>query len=756
VTSVFSVDTANVVRRSNIILSHPNVQPQQFMPLGNGTLGVAAWAAQGFTAQLNRTDTLPDRKSPGQVIIPGLATLTGAADFHGSVDLYDATLSESGGGMSATVFVRADAAELVVDVTGADPNSMQTAQIKLWSGRSPSTATANGVAALAETWTDSGGSGQTFGSMAAVAVGGRNATASVVDPLTVQVSFQPNADGSFRVVIACPTWTGGDALSTAGTVLGSDTTAPLASLQTGHLAWWHDYWSRVGLLKMTSSDGAADYFEALRTIYLYATAAESRGVYPGTQAGLADIFSYLEDNQPWTPSAYWFWNLRMQVAANMSSGAFDMNAPMFHLYQSNLKNIEAWTQSKMSGRQGICVPETMRFYGTGDQCCNESAAPNWNALTITTGAEIGLWIWQHYLMTGDAAFLSANYPVMSEVAQFLLAYATMGSDGLLHTFANAHETQWGVNDPVTDIVAMKAFFPAVIAAAGKLGMDAALVTQLQDALTKIPPLPRTDTATHSQLLTAADDAAGQDVFAISYQPGAQKHNSENLDLEAVWPYGLIGDTSPDIALARRTYMNRMFVNSPDWTFDAIHAARLGLADEMVKALTKVTENYQTFVGGLALWAGGTNNGSSESYIEQAGVVVTAVNEAFVQDFDGLLRIAPAWPMTWDASGTIYIPGQSKVDVEVQSGQVVMAVIEAGSSMMMQIRNPWTQAAAVVDGTTGAPVVPSATAQTFELPVTSGHWYAVVPAGAVGALPTVRVTGTPATAPKTLGSVGIGL
>jgi hypothetical protein len=52
-------------------------------------------------------------------------------------DLYDAMLVESGAGMCATAYVRADAPELIIDVTGADPNSKQTAQIKLWSGRSP-------------------------------------------------------------------------------------------------------------------------------------------------------------------------------------------------------------------------------------------------------------------------------------------------------------------------------------------------------------------------------------------------------------------------------------------------------------------------------------------------------------------------------------------------------------------------------------------------------------------------------------------
>ena len=77
----FVVDTPNVVRRSNIVLERANFDPTESMALGNGTLGAAIWAADGLTAQLNRGDTLPDRKSPGRVVIPGLARLTAAPVF---------------------------------------------------------------------------------------------------------------------------------------------------------------------------------------------------------------------------------------------------------------------------------------------------------------------------------------------------------------------------------------------------------------------------------------------------------------------------------------------------------------------------------------------------------------------------------------------------------------------------------------------------------------------------------------------------
>src|SRR5260370_39819430 len=73
--SGFVVDVPNVVRRSNVILGRANTAPKEFMALGNGALGMAAWAANGFTAQLNRTDTFPGRKSLGHVLIPGLGKL---------------------------------------------------------------------------------------------------------------------------------------------------------------------------------------------------------------------------------------------------------------------------------------------------------------------------------------------------------------------------------------------------------------------------------------------------------------------------------------------------------------------------------------------------------------------------------------------------------------------------------------------------------------------------------------------------------
>jgi hypothetical protein len=59
-----------------------------------------------------------------------------------------------------------------------------------------------------------GASGQTFGSLAGITAGGRNVKASVVDARTIQVTFTPNSDGTFRIIVAAPSWSGGNAMAT--------------------------------------------------------------------------------------------------------------------------------------------------------------------------------------------------------------------------------------------------------------------------------------------------------------------------------------------------------------------------------------------------------------------------------------------------------------------------------------------------------------------------------------------------------------
>jgi hypothetical protein len=178
---------------------------------------------------------------------------------------------------------------------------------------------------------------------------------------------------------------------------------------------------------------------------------------------------------------------------------------------------------------------------------------------------------------------------------------------------------------------------------------------------------------------------------------------------------------------------------------------------VLAALSRSIQNYQSFVNGLAILGGGANDGTQDPYVEELGIVTLAVNEAAVQDYDGLLRIGPGWPSGWDGEGSVFVEGGSKVDFQIASGQVKVAIVEAGSSGMFAARNPWTGATAtVVDGTLGTTVVPATTTSTLAFPTVPGHWYALLPATANGKVPVVNVTGTPATTAKTFGTARLGL
>ena len=765
----FHLNTGRVVSESDIILGQPNLKAVEALPLGNGRLGVAVWSADGMTIQLNRADTLPHRLSPGQVTIPGLARLTHAADYAGRLDLYNGAFIERGGGMSATVYVQPQSDTLIVNVTGADPSQPQTATLQLWEPRAPKASAHGAVGILAETWLDNvdpGASGERFGSLAAITAEGRNVTASVTHSRAVTLTVTPDANGSFRILIAAPHYTEtGDAAGIAATALADRT-------PSAHVAWWNAYWQRAGIIKVSSPDGEGQYMENLRNIYLFSAAAENSDRFPGSQAGVADLFSSARDDHRWDPAAYWHWNLRMQVAANLSAGLPELNLPYFRLYRENLPAILKWTHERMTGRPGICVPETMRFDGKGIEYetwtqptgkpsgldCDANSTPYYNARTLSTGAEVSLWIWEQYLVIRDRAFLAHNFPVMAASARLLLAYEKPGPDGLNHTSpSNAHETQWDVTDPTTDISAREALYNATFEAAQRLGIESELQQQLKAALKKIPELPRTQQSGTLSLLPASADADGHDVIANSYRPEAEIHNSENVGLEPVWPYAIIGDTSPLFTLAQRTYKFRPYQEVADWSFDPIQAARLHLGGEVAVSLRKITETSQHFINGFAHL--GATDKDGEFYVEQTGVVAAALPESLVQDYDGTLRIAPAIPPGWSFDGSVFVRGGTKVDVQVRNGEVTTIGLELRRTQKITVRRPWPgtnfQAVEAKSHHVVATLEDRGPESALTFLALAGHSYLIERVDQP-TLSFAAIDGQPATSYRKLGGVQIGL
>ncbi len=724
-------DPAGLVSRSDLVQEGPAWRSYQAMPLGNGVLGAAVWAEKGYSAQLNRVDTFPDLKSAGRLVVPGLDPLMRADDYSGRLALYDGQLVQRGGGMTARSYVRADADQFVLEVTGADPGKTQTADLKLWAGRTAAVSAAGGVAALAETFHDEA-SGSITGAVAALTAHARGVTASVVDPLTVRLRFRPNADGSFRLVVGVPSYRGGELRTAARRAV--------AETPNRHLDWWHSFWAKAAPIRITSADGSGEYVENLRTLQLYTMAASMRGDVPSTHGAVVRMFSSAQDQADWAQDSYWHFNLRMLVSANLGAGIADLNTPYFKFYLDRAELMREWTRTHWTGGEGLCLPEFMRYDGTGDGCDNINE-PSWTRRILTSGPELVNNIWQQYRYTGDKALLNRSYPLMRDVARFYLSALRPGADGYLHLeHVNALEVQWDTSDPVPDLAAMRVIFPIVADLAQKHG-DAALAAQLHDAVRKLPPF-------------RTVQRGGEEVLAWS-GTDEEAHNTQNPEMEALWPWGVFDETSQ---LMQATYRKRIYPQDKDWGMDSTWAARLGLSYEVKRLLLKGIADFQIYPNGFTVHRTGQEAVRNRSfYNEWGGVLTTGLQEALVQSYDGVVHVAPAWPHDWDVAGSVQIEGGHRISTEVHDGVPSVVGIQAGSRDTLHLRNPWYgQEVRVVDSH-GRVVAAPGSADVLTLQTTPNMSYTVervaVPLSSFHFAP---LTGQPASAVKTVGNRVLGI
>jgi len=206
-------------------------------------------------------------------------------------------------------------------------------------------------------------------------------------------------------------------------------------------------------------------------------------------------------------------------------------------------------------------------------------------------------------------------------------------------------------------------------------------------------------------------------------------------------------------LARNTFSRRAYLTNPDWSFDPLQAARLGLASDMKSTLTKLVSTYGIYACGIYSW-----NGSAGSpYLEGTGVAAATLTEALVQDYDGTLRVAPSWPSGWDADGTVAIQHKGRAHVQIRGGQLITFSVDAGATGTITVRNPWPgQSVTVVNGV-GSTVLSGQTAATISLPAQAGQSYLIERAASpTTALPFAAVGGSPAGTPRSLGNRTIGV
>ncbi len=322
----------------------------------------------------------------------------------------------------------------------------------------------------------------------------------------------------------------------------------------------------------------------------------------------------------------------------------------------------------------------------------------WRATGAVDGAFWGLWnqgggwtsqhLWEHYLYTGDKAFLASVYPALKGAALFYVDflvehptnhYLVINPDESPENAPRAHQgssLDVGVtmsNQIVFDV------FSNVIKAAQVLKKDAAFIDTLQQMRSRLSPM---RIGQYGQLQEWLDD--------IDSPTDNHRHISH---LYGLFPSNQISAyRTPQLFSAAKTTLLHRGDVSTGWSMgwkvnwwarmlDGNHAYKLIQAQ-----LTPLGVNKE---------GGGTYNNLFDAHppfqIDGNFGCTSGITEMLMQSADGAVHLLPAVPDVWQKEGTITglkaIGGFEIVSMQWKDSKLVKAVIKSNLGGNLRLRVP---------------------------------------------------------------------
>ena len=433
-----------------------------------------------------------------------------------------------------------------------------------------------------------------------------------------------------------------------------------------HRRWWADFWNRswIDVPGYAQTEAITRGYALQRFI----NACAGRGAMPikfngtiFTMDAVVQGRQFDADYRNWG-GPYWFQNTRLPYWSMLAAGDFDLMTPLWRMYSDTLPLAKARTQ-RYYKHDGAFWPETMYFWGTyvnDNYGWDRQGKPD--GLTDNRyiryhwegGIELVAMMLDCHAFTQDDQFLQDTLlPIAAEVVTFYDRHYSRDDQGRIRfSPAQALETYWDSVNPTPEIAGLRFVLPRL------LSLPADRTTperreQWARVLRELPPLPTRQVA------------GGAAAIGFAEKRGS-KHNAENPELYAVFPFRLFGLDKPDLDLSLRTFLYRVHKGSGGWQQDAIQAALLGLGDE---AGRKVTANFSrknpqcrfpAFWGPNFDWTPDQDHG---------GVAMIALQRMLLQADDGKIRVLPAWPKQWNVAFKLHAPQGTVVEVEYRDGQL---------------------------------------------------------------------------------------
>jgi len=442
---------------------------------------------------------------------------------------------------------------------------------------------------------------------------------------------------------------------------------PFEERREAHERWWRDFWDR-SWIHVTADDDSAYTVSRAYALQRFINACAGRGRYPIKFNGSLFTVPWPDtpgdaDYRRWGPG-YWWQNTRLPYISMCTSGDFDLMEPLFRMYGRDLMPLFRYRTRLYLGHEGVFIPECIMFWGDVfsdtygwtpfEQRTDKLQVGGWHKWEWVSGPELAFMMLDRYEHTLDESFLRETVlPTAHEILTFFdQHYKTDQTGKLVMHPSQAVETWWDCTNPMPELAGLHAVtdrllsLPEEVTAAEQRAFWTALKK-------KLPDLP-TREVKGTRMLAPAERFA-------------DKKNSENPELYAVFPFRLIAVGRPDIELGIEALNHRWDKGNFGWRHDDIFMAYLGLADPARTYVTGRAKKKHADSRFPAFW------GPNYDWIpdQDHGSILLKSLQAMIMQTDGRkIYLMPAWPKDWNADFKLNAPHRTVVSGTVRNGRLI--------------------------------------------------------------------------------------